>query len=229
MKIICFSVPAMVLLLGGTGVASTIVQTQSATLLNVGAQFGVPIAVNPFNTALGTLNSITVDFGASFAGTVGVENVSGVPDMAAGIIGGSVTIANNGGSLFAQVFPSAFGAVHSLTAFDGTLDYGGTSGATDSVSGATATTSVTTTTAPALQAFTGTNEVFLTLTAKTFPIVQGMETESVTETANASATVKLTYDYTPAAAAPEPATVLLLSAGMAGLSWVCRRGRDRRW
>ncbi len=169
--------------MGGTGFASTIVQTRGAVLQDVGVQFGVPIQVDPFNTDLGTLTSVTVDLAASFAGTVGIENVSSVPDKAGGIIAGSVTIANNGGSLFAEVSPSAFGPVHYLSAFDGTLDYAGTSGATDSVSGATSTTNATAMTASALQSFSGNSEIFLTLTAKTFPIVQGMETESVTETA----------------------------------------------
>jgi hypothetical protein len=218
MKITCFSVPAMVLLMGCTGFASTIVQTNGAALHNVGQQFGVPVEFDPFNPALGTLTSVTVDLKASFAGTVGVENLSNTPDKAAGIIAGSVSIANTGGSLFAEISPSTSGPVHNFTAFDGTLDYAGTSGATDSVWGATLITSVTATTLAALQSFSGNSEIFLTLTAKTFPIVQGMETESVTDTANANASVTLTYDYRPAAAVPEPATAALLAMGALGLA-----------
>lgn len=82
MKTICFSVPAMVLLMCGSGFASTIVQTKGATLLNVGQQFGVPVVVEPFNTTLGTLTSVTIQLAANFAGTVGVENLSAVPDKA---------------------------------------------------------------------------------------------------------------------------------------------------
>jgi hypothetical protein len=228
MKIICFSIPAMVVLMGGSGFASTIVQTKGATLLNVGPQFAVPIEVDPFNTTLGTLTSVTVELAASFAGTVGVENLSAVPDKAGGIIAGSVTISNTSGSLFAEVFPSAFQPIHNLTAFDGTLDYGGTSGATDSVSGTTVTTTATAPPpASVLQDFSGTNQIFLTLIAKTFPLVQGMETESVSETANATATVTLTYDYTPASAVPEPATALLLAPGLSGLLWIYRRRVSR--
>ncbi len=122
-----------------------------------------------------------------------------------------------------SAFPSAFGPIHNFTAFDGTLDHAGTSGATDSVSGATSTTSVAATTTSALQSFTGNSEIFLTLTAKTFPIVQGMETESVTETADATASVTLTYDYTPAAAVPEPATAPLLAMGASGFLWIYRK------
>ncbi len=228
MKIIGFSVPAMFLLIGGSALASTIVQTRSDTLINVGQDFGVPVEVDPFNTSLGTLTGVTVNLAANFAGTIGVENLSSVPDKAGGIIAGSVTISNNDGSLFAEVFPSAMQPIHNLTAFDGTLDYAGTSGATDSVTGPTVNTTVTAPPpATVLGDFSGTNEIFLTLVAKTFPLVQGMETESVMETANATATVTLTYDYTPASAVPEPSSVMLLAMGAAGLLWIHRRRRRK--
>lgn len=199
----------MIFLVSESGFASTIVQTQADTLDNVGTQFGVPVGFNPFNTALGTLTSVTLNLSASFAGTVGVENLSGVPDKAAGIIAGSVTIANNGSSLTTEVFPSAMGPTHDLTAFDGVLNYAGTSGFTDSVSGATVAAIMSTPLASVLQSFDGTSEIFLTLTAKTFPLVQGMENESATETANATASVQLTYNYTPVVAAPEPAKLAI--------------------
>lgn len=184
----------------------------------------MPIEVNPFNSALGTLTGITLNLGASFAGTIGVENLSDTPDMAAGIIAGSVTITNNGGSLAAEVFPSAQGPTHDLTAFDGVIDFAGTSGATDSVSGPTASTTVTA--LPSVfQSFLGANEIFLTLTAKTFPLVQGMENETVQETANATATVTLTYNYTPVTAVPEPAIAPLTAIGIPALIWINRRRR----
>lgn len=56
--------------------------------------------------------------------------------------------------------------------------------------------------------------MFLTLTASTFPIAEGRETESVEETASANATVQLTYTYTPV---PEPAPVPLLAIGIVAL------------
>lgn len=76
-----------------------------------------------------------------------------------------------------------------------------------------------------LQDFSGANQIFLTLIAKTFPLVQGMENESVSETANANATVTLTYDYTPATAVPEPASGLLFGVGGPVWYWLYRRRR----
>ena len=218
-----FSVPAVALLVSAAGIAITIVQTDRVGLTDVGSQFAVPVEFNPFNPALGTLTGVTLDLGASFAGTVGVENLSGNPDMAEGVIAGSVTIANNGGSLTAEVFPSAISPLRDLSAFDGVLDYAGTSGFTDSVSGATATTSAISAMSPVLESFSGSSEIFLTLTAKSFPLVEGMETEAAEETANASATVQLTYDYTPVAPVPEPETVALLAIGIPGTLSIYRR------
>ncbi len=59
-------------------------------------------------------------------------------------------------------------------------------------------------------------------------LVEGLETESGTETANAHATVELTYDYAPAQSVPEPRTLALAMIGVAGLlarrRWRARHG-----
>src|SRR5215469_17870908 len=107
-----FPLTALGFIACGTGVASTIVQTQGATLNNVGQSFSVPVTFNQFDPALGTLNSITLDLDGSFAGTVGIENLSNAPEQAAGIITGSISVATTGQLLAAQVFPSAAGPIH---------------------------------------------------------------------------------------------------------------------
>jgi hypothetical protein len=216
-----FSVTALCLATCGAGFASTIVQTQGATLDNVGASFAVPVTFNEFDPALGTLNSITLGLDGSFAGTVGIENLSNAPDQAAGIIAGSISVATAGQLLEAQVFPSAMGPTHNFTAFDGTLDFAGSSGATDSVSGSVLTTSVTVIApSPTLTLFTGAGQIFLTLTATSFPVVQGMRQETVEDTANATGVVQLTYSYTPASPTPEPGTMALLVCGLIALPWL---------
>lgn len=226
MRLIPFSVWALILFPGASGFAASILQTQSVGLLDVGNSFSVPVTFNQFDPALGSLTSITLGLQASFSGTVGVENVSNAADVATGIIAGSVTVADNGNMFVAGVFPSAAGPAHNFTPFDGALDFSGTSGATDSVSGAPASISVTAPPpASGLPEFSGTGQIFLTLTASTFPVVEGMQTEDVRETANAVATVQLTYTYTPASTVPEPGTMAMLTAAAAcaAVPWVRRR------
>jgi hypothetical protein len=173
---------------------------------------------------LGILNSITLDLNGSFAGTVGIENLSNAPDQAAGIITGSISVATTGQLLAAQVFPAATGPIHNFTAFDGVIDFAGSSGATDSVSGSPVATSVTAlASSPAIPLFTGPGQIFLTLTATSFPIAQGMQREAVEETANATGIVQLTYSYTAVSATPEPGTLALLGCGVLALPWLRRR------
>jgi hypothetical protein len=213
------------LLLGAApAFANTIDQSQGATLIDVGNSFAVPVEFNPFDPALGALTQVTLSLEASFSGTVGIENVSSSPDVASGVIAGSVTVSTLGNLLSVEVFPSAQGPMHDFAPFDGALDYAGASGATDSVSGAGVSASAAAPPpASALGLFIGSQPIFLTLTATSFPLAEGQETESVTETANAHALVSLTYDYRPASSVPEPGTLALGTIGFA-----CMLG-IRRW
>ena len=198
------------LLLGvSPAVADIITQTQGATLLDVGNSFGVPVEFNPFDPALGVLTEVTLGLTASFSGSVEVTNTSAVEDHAAGIIAGSVSVYTSGNLVSVEVFPSAQGPTHDLAP--------GAS-ATDSVSGPDqSATASAPPPASALPLFIGDEQIFLTLDATSFPLVQGLESESVSDTANAHATVTLTYDYTPASSVPEPGTFAL---GTIGFAWL---------
>ncbi len=152
MKYYIIACAAMAALTGPPAFAGTIVQSEGVTLLDVGTSFAAPLPFNRFDPALGTLDSVTLDLTASFSGTVGVENTSASPDMVTGIIAGSVTVATSSSSLTVEVFPSAPGPAHHLTAFDGSLDFAGTSGATDAVVGSSVAGSVA---APPPRGFAG--------------------------------------------------------------------------
>lgn len=85
------------LLLGaGPGFANTIDQSQGVGLIDVGSLFTAPVEFNQFNPALGALTEVTLSLEASLSGTVGIENVSSSPDIAFGIIAGSVSVSTNG-------------------------------------------------------------------------------------------------------------------------------------
>jgi hypothetical protein len=224
MKIYLLCVSA-VLLGTAPAFADVINQSQGATLKDVGNSFAVPVESNPFDPALGALTQVTLSLEASFSGTVGIENESGSPDVASGVIGGSVTVSTLGDLLSVEVFPDAVGPTHDFAPFDGALDYAGASGATDSVSGADVSASAAAPPpASALSLFIGSQPIFLTLTATSLPLAEGQEMESVTETANALTLVSLTYDYRPASSVPEHVTLAL---GTIGFSCMLGLGRWR--
>jgi hypothetical protein len=219
MRSLCILTLAASLLAGLPARASVIVETFGATLLDVGTQFEAPAPFNQFNPSLGVLKSLTLQLTGSLAGTVGIENTSNQPDVAKGIIGGSVFITSSDGVISITVNPAAIGPIHNLGPFDGVVDFAGSSGATDSVSSAPLTASQTVNRSSELAAFSGTGQVFLTLGATSFPVVEGQQTEAATETANATGALTLTYDYVPRAVpAPSGLPLLALSAVVLGVA-----------
>ncbi len=182
-----------------------------------GNEFNVPLEFNKFDPALGTLNSVTLDVTASYSGSIGIENLSASPDVANGIVFGSVTASTNNSLFSVEVFTSMTGPVHHLTAFDGAVDFAGTSGATDTVVGSSVTGSATAPPPTAvLPEFIGTAPIDLSLIATALPVVTGLETEEIVDTADAHTTDVLTYRYTSVAIA-EPAGWTIVAAGLLGL------------
>ena len=217
--------------------AAAIVQTQSipsqSTNWLVGWNF------NKFDTGLGTLINIIVSITGNVTGQVQMENGSGSAAVLTGTLQATQTV-----SAPALAIPGlvnnipAVSTSFNATAFDGTNDFGGTSGVTVSGLSDTDTTSTTFNNSNFfwnlvyVPGFTCTGVACLTPIAFQATAVgnsssTGSGTIINSFTTNSAATVSLTYNYAPpTTTTPEPASLAMIGMGMLGLGLLRRRRRS---
>jgi len=188
----------------------------------------VTLTVPKFNGP-GTLQSVDFELTGSATGTLKYENIS--TDAAAGTVSGSiyaeVTLYQPDGSTVIVVSsPRNTFRDTGVTAFDGTKDYDGDSGADHSVASLiNDVRTATYTSGPNLALFVGSGNIILPVSALSLTGVSstGGTLESVQSTA-AGASLKVTYTYdTPEV--PEPGVFAMVGGGLITLGVVFRRRR----
>jgi hypothetical protein len=194
------------LLGAGNNTASTNSVAATAATQQVTANFspfttggGQTQSVAQFNPALGTLNSVQVILNGKLNSDVRVENLDAAPSTVNAQVNGNLSLQGPGGTLL-SVSPTISENSTSLSPYDGTLDYGGTSGHNFGEQSASAQQSITLTNN--LSAWEGTGNVALTESAQSTSTVSGSGNEQVHICSEGSGTVTVIYNYTPA---PPPA------------------------
>lgn len=201
--------------------------TAAATPHSVTQTLRVPLALTnidaaplgpslaPFDPSLGTLVDVKVDVEVDVTSWVHAENTStSLPSDIAGSVASTYQIDGLGPELSGGASAET-GVFHAAT-FDGTLDYGGTSGVSFDPLTAVATRSVTLTAPGALASFTGGSGP-LNPTASIAATAHVLATSGNTDydvTTKGTAVVTVTYDYVPSAGLkPGKYTVVRLPAG----------------
>jgi hypothetical protein len=156
-------------------------------------------SVAQFNPALGTLNSVQVILNGTLNSDVKVENLDAAPSTVNAQVNGNLSLQGPGGTSL-SVSPTISENSTSLSPYDGTLDYGGTSGRDFGEQSASAQQSITLTNN--LSAWEGTGNVSLTESAQSTSTVSGSGNEQVHICSEGAGTATVIYNYTPA---PPPA------------------------
>jgi hypothetical protein len=180
-------------------IASTPTQQVTATFTPFTTGGGQTQSVAQFNPALGTLNSVQVILNGTLNSDVKVENLDAAPSTINAQVNGNLSLQGPGGTLL-SVTPTISENSTSLSPYDGTLDYAGTSGHDFGEQSASAQQSITLTNN--LSAWEGTGNVPLTESAQSTSTVSGSGNEQVHICSEGSGTVTVIYNYTPA---PPPA------------------------
>lgn len=190
-----------------TSTTTTVTQQSATATQQVSATFAAfttggneTQSVAQFNSSLGTLNSVQIILNGNLTSDVKVENLDAAPSTVNAQVNGNLSLQGPGGSTLLSVAPTITENSTSLAAFDGTLDYGGTSGHDFGAQSASAQQSISLTSN--LSAWEGSGNVSLTETAQSSSLVSGSGNEQVNIASEGSGSVTVIYNYTPT---PPPA------------------------
>ena len=199
-----------VLLLSGSASATTVTYDYSKSMSST--NWTQTFNVQQFDPTLGTLNCVTVNIAGDLSQTFMFENTgagSGTITFTNGQTTGALFKVKYTGGSDIMVLDILNTPMYSFTAFDGILDFAGTSGKTNAVGVSDSFFDVFTD-MPTLSAFTGTGTIDLDTTATGRSYWESTSGNmAVGVSTRAGAEVSVTYDYT----VPEPATLALLGLG----------------
>jgi len=177
------------------------------------------VLVGKFDTNLGTLLSVSFSLTGNVRGSVQIESLDAAPATVNSSLSAIITLEKPDGTDLAVTLPVASFS-DSLAAFDGLIDFGGTSGISRSAILATNSANIISTTAAILNDFSaaGGGLINLQITAAGASIATGSGNlfAGFRTAANAAFTVTYTYD-TGATAVPIPAALSLFGMGLLGL------------
>lgn len=208
-------------LIAVTGTAEAALITVSDSLTGqspqVYAQIG-NLELSKFDPLLGTLNSATITFSDHFTWTSMAENTDGPNKVFSHTLNQRVTVMDGIKTMLDD--PNSYSGSWVLSAYDGMLDFGGTSGITAHGSSAPASVRLVIT-GDDLSRFIGMDSLLfavLSNSGSTLSLQGGNGSMGSRQNYFASAVVE--YDYMPT---PIPAAAWLLGSGLLGLVGIRRR------
>jgi hypothetical protein len=191
--------------------------TQTFNVASSVAGWSTSLGVAQFNPALGTLEAVDVVVNGSIVGTVAAENLGDAAIVFGTTQDAAITL-NLGGTVTAQV-PLSVAASMTLGAYDGTLDFAGTSGQTVTdltdpyYPGGTVSLADSETDPAVLAAFTGSGNYDVPIASMATSLAQGGANIFSELFLDAGANVEISYVYTANVACFAAGTLIETTAG----------------
>jgi hypothetical protein len=164
------------------------------------------------------LTGISFELEGDVEGNASFESLDGAPATILMNLQATITLTDPSANVLATVIPVA-NTSDNVTAFDGVVDFGGTSG--KSYLGLTGSDSDTGNSVDFL-AFTGVGNILLPITGTGTSNGSGAGNLVLQFSTTAGASASVTYTYAPV---PEPGSCVLAGLGAIGLAWAVARRR----
>lgn len=219
-----FATLAVAGMLGAVGAAQAETLSFTAAKATTTTAWTDILSIGKFDTNLGTLNSITFDLVGTVSGSGRAESLDGAASSVTLALSSVLTLYRPDGSTLVVTNP-VFSKGYSLSAFDGAIDFAGSSGAaTGQVSSSHGESFVSSSSSDfALFSQAGGGTLSLGLGATGLSNASGAGNLISQFATSAAGNVTVTYNYTAAAPVPEPETYAMLIGGLGLLGAVRRR------
>lgn len=201
----------------GVANAASLTQTANTNFASTNI-INAPLSIQQFNSSLGTLTSVQITFTGDIAGDAAFENRSANPDTITVNLGSQLGLKLNNQSLFTLNPTNSYS--YQVASYDGTRDFGGSSGKTLTGLTATQSNTQTFTNSQFLQSFIGTSNLSFLFSALANSVVTGSGNISSEVDTFARANLQVTYNYNEPQSVVEPSAVIGLGlfAGITVLS-----------
>lgn len=215
---------AGVMLMAGVANAASLTRTASTNFQLTDIVDSV-LSIEKFDSSLGKLNSVYVDFTSDMTGSAEFENRGAGASTIKINLGANVELKQLNLDLLSSFPITLLSEEYSVSSFDSILDFGGTSGRT--VAGLTATQSASKmfTDLSDLAVFTGTGNLDFLFSAKAWSSVTGSGNMASFVTTLAKANITVTYNYDDLQTVPEPSAVLGMGL-FAGIGLLSQRKKS---
>ncbi len=169
--------------------------TQTASFPTQATNWSRTQTVPQFDPALGTLTAVKIVNAGSFTSQIKVESLDSAQSRITATVSGTLTL--SAANLPTVVTNNAANKTFNAGAFDGTIDFAGSSGTDFGAQTASGSNSVTLTAATDLARFQGTGRVTFTQTAKATSAGSGAGNLLTQINTTATAQVSVIYSYLP--------------------------------
>lgn len=207
-------------LAAGSAHAATV--SYSDVVLSQSTNWSQTLMLNQFDSAFGMMTGVTLTLNGAVSGNALAESLDASPTTILLDLGAQIVATVTGGPSLSVTVNPVSNQTFNASAYDGTIDFGGTSGVTyNGIGGLDSDFSVLTS---GLAGFIGNGMISIGLTGTGTSTASGAGNLITQFSTNAAAEATVTYTYTPPTSeVPLPAGLPLLLAGLGGLALVRRR------